>query len=906
MIGRSGALAQLVDLVDASAVSSADQPAIALVAGEAGIGKTRLMREFAASLDADVVLLAGHAELGSSGRPYSLVSSLLGAREVTFDAVSDAIAAVRERVGSSRGLVIAEDLHWADSESAATLDRLAMQAWPQLTIVGTYRPEDLSRRQPGGELLIRLERRQAVERVSLQRLDRVEVGALLAAIIDAPVSSALIEAMVQRSGGNPFVIEELAGCCGGFTVEDLAAMSLPWSLDEAVKERVRALSPVERCVVETLAICGPHTSFDVIADVSDLDEPQLLEALRGLVEQELVVETSTDSFGFRHALVRDAVASQLLGRERRRLHDRALAALKLHAPDDLGSMARHAGAAGHFDELVEYGRAAAVLHLAGGSSFEALRLAHDALAEAPEDLVLLGTATQAAWLVGLNDEARTMAQQWFTAARHLGSLEEEAAATRWLVRSNFELGERDGVLIELARLEHLVDTLPDGDARARALAAIAQTNMLLGRNEIAIEWADRAIAAADAADLPSVRAQASIERGSARVGVVGRAASAELLAAVDEACAVGDDVLVTRGLNNLFTVIPAHSDEGRRLVVRFRNAAERAGFDAMSCSIHALREAEVALGNGDQPEFRRALQRVMERMHVYSGKDSGWIRKFEIGLALEEGRVADASAMFDLVEAEGQPERHAQAGNARLTLAIRAMGGSGTGRAAVSVDDLVAAGLDDEMNDDVWVAREVLGLVESALALGHDPDDLLERVLAAMPRPEVHERIERLVSGLVDLAAGRSAEGAGRLLSFLADPDPTLPRHNIGHLRVKAAEAALANGDRVGARALVHQALDQELRRWPGVRRDRGEALAHRIDGGASSGIGGELTAREREVASLLAEGLTNGELARRLYISPKTAAVHVSNILMKLEMSSRAEVAAWAVRTGVAKAVSD
>ena len=91
-------------------------------------------------------------------------------------------------------------------------------------------------------------------------------------------------------------------------------------------------------------------------------------------------------------------------------------------------------------------------------------------------------------------------------------------------------------------------------------------------------------------------------------------------------------------------------------------------------------------------------------------------------------------------------------------------------------------------------------------------------------------------------------------------------------------------------------------RRWPGVRKDRAEALARRLQG-ASTRLDGELTAREREVAALLADGLTNGQLAERLFISPKTAAVHVSNILMKLGMSSRAEVAAWAVRSGLAGA---
>src|SRR3954452_19664727 len=84
--------------------------------------------------------------------------------------------------------------------------------------------------------------------------------------------------------------------------------------------------------------------------------------------------------------------------------------------------------------------------------------------------------------------------------------------------------------------------------------------------------------------------------------------------------------------------------------------------------------------------------------------------------------------------------------------------------------------------------------------------------------------------------------------------------------------------------------------RW---RRDRAEALLRRLEGRIGR-IDGELTPREREVASLIAEGLTNGQMAERLYISPKTAAVHVSNILMKLGLAGRAEVAAWAVRQGI------
>jgi DNA-binding CsgD family transcriptional regulator len=161
------------------------------------------------------------------------------------------------------------------------------------------------------------------------------------------------------------------------------------------------------------------------------------------------------------------------------------------------------------------------------------------------------------------------------------------------------------------------------------------------------------------------------------------------------------------------------------------------------------------------------------------------------------------------------------------------------------------------------------------------------------------ERVSFVLDGLLWAAEGASAQAAGRLDVVLADPDPTLPRAVLGHLRTRRAQALLAMGDRSGARDELHRALDVELARWPGWRRDRAAALLARVEGGVPAPEG-ELTAREREVAALLSEGLTNGELGRRLYISPKTVAVHVSNILTKLHLSNRAEIAAWAVRSGV------
>jgi len=162
----------------------------------------------------------------------------------------------------------------------------------------------------------------------------------------------------------------------------------------------------------------------------------------------------------------------------------------------------------------------------------------------------------------------------------------------------------------------------------------------------------------------------------------------------------------------------------------------------------------------------------------------------------------------------------------------------------------------------------------------------------------VYPPIESFVEGMLLAAEDRPAESAARLLTALADTEPWLPRYQLEYVRTVAASQIALTGDRAGARKLVEQSI-KGLDRWPGWRRDRAEALARRLEGRTTTSEG-VLSARERDVAMLLAEGLTNAEVARRLYISPKTAAVHVSNILMKLNMSSRAEVAAWAVRSGL------
>ena len=199
----------------------------------------------------------------------------------------------------------------------------------------------------------------------LDRLDRADVAAMLGAIDGVLPSSAAVDAVFRRSGGVPFVIEELVRCCGrGACSEDLLSVQLPWSLDEAVRQQLAEMPAAERRVIDALAVFGGSASFEMISAICELAETELLIALRELVGRSIVVEVSDDLFWFTHALTADSVYQQLLGRDRRRLHERALAALRSQAGADHASLARHAQGAGAFDQVAGIAREGAPRYLA--------------------------------------------------------------------------------------------------------------------------------------------------------------------------------------------------------------------------------------------------------------------------------------------------------------------------------------------------------------------------------------------------------------------------------------------------------------------------------------------------------------------------------------------------------------
>ncbi len=894
MVGRSSATNHLVGLIDAAAVMTGDQPNVALVSGEAGIGKTRLVRETLAALPADVTAIGVSAQPGSMSRPLDAVAALVPAGVADEEQADAVLASIRAAVQRGPTILVIEDLHWIDAASANLIDRIAQQPWPNLVLVATYRPTDLVRGQPGGELVLRLERRHSVEQIRLERLCRTDVGAMVAAISavtrQAP-SSAMVETLFRRSSGVPFVVEELLRAAGPQAiVSDLLEADLPWSLEEAVRQQVAELEHGHRRLVEALAVYGRSASFDALRIVTEAAEDELLDDLRALAAAGVVIETSDDQFWFSHALVAEAIVDQLLGRERRRLHERCFEAVRMAAVLDHTSLARHAQGAGRHDEVPAIARKGAARYLQQGFTFAALRLAAEGLGEAPNDPELLAVATEAAWRLDFQDEALDAATRWRRVAVEVA---DRIEATRFVARLHHELGDDAASVDALAELEQLAASLDDVQTRGVAEAAVAQVHMISGRADVALGWAERALADARASGDSATEAKALVERAGSTAMSAGRP-RAESLAALDEALAAarraGDSILLTRAINNGLELLPAHSTEAAALRAEMQDVSSKVGFDKLGTGTALLWEVDAAFGDGDLAALRRVSAEGTQ-WWVRQSSAAKVVSSAQVDYALEEGRLTDAAeaqAGFAACCPSGH-RLHAL----RLELAVAAARGD---RAAVTslFEQLPEAG---PLDDSASALNHVIAIVEQLLFVGVAPSIVRDRLLGgwlgehpSAPAFRAH------ADGLLQLAEGDRQGAADALAAVLEAPDERLARPVVGSLRTARAEALLGIGDRAAALAVVRQAIDDDLARWPGVRRDRAQALARRLEG-ASGRADGELTAREQEVAALLADGLTNGQVAERLFISPKTAAVHVSNILTKLGLSSRAEIAAWVVR---------
>jgi DNA-binding CsgD family transcriptional regulator/tetratricopeptide (TPR) repeat protein len=922
MVGRRSELERLLKLVP-----QVDDPRVALVGGEPGVGKTRLIREFRSRLPDAIPLLTGQATREAVGRPFELlleavepevsqwealptelesradaVRILLGplapqlgraGREEFYqqELVRAAVEVVRAIVAGRPTVVVFEDLHWADTESVKVFGRIGTSPGLPILALGTYRPEDLTRRHAMAELLDQLERDQTLAHLTLQRLSSGEVAELLAGVYRRPIPVRVAEALHRRTGGNPFFLEELVVGAGKVPPEELPTVPLPWNLSEAVLRHVDALGPDELAVVEAAAVAGQRFSFDLLQVMTEQDELELIEVLRRLVTAGLLVEDAPDVFTFRHALTHEAVVGSLLGRQRRRLHEAALTALWAAESNDYAALAHHAEGAGRLNDLIEVARGGGTHYLKTGATHEALRLAERGLGEAGDDVELLATAAVAAWKADLLADARSYGERWEAETAATGQPEARSRALRFLARLEFDSGRPRRQLPLLEEARAMAEPLGETEELAWVYAQIAEAHMLTDEPDEALAWADQALELAARVGVPGPKVRALVNKGSVAVKHDVERGSELLDEAVALAEEIGDHLSVVRALNNAidscWKLWPR--EQTVAAIERMRETAERAGLD------HFVKRA--VQFQADDAEYEGQLDRALS---IISGLDwdrqvgeHTWSVIHEAILRCHRGDLDAADALLEALGEVEDPDERSSLIVARAYVA--ALRGD-----ADRVRSLMAGFAEDRGATSPKGRR---GLTVLALRAGVRPQDVrsfLNSLPDLDPASVSYDPTSAAAAEAALLAAEGDHEAAVAHLEMALAPDGRRrPAARIAWFRIDLARSLLALGR---ANEAVPHAVEagRLLERWPGWLADEAQALLRRLGVGPVREGPEALTAREREVAALLAEGLSNAELADRLFISVRTAAVHVSHILNKLGMSSRAEVAAWAVRNGL------
>ena len=968
-VGRAGELAELeAALQDAGERRSA----LVLVAGESGVGKSRLVDELIArARERDALVLTGDCvELGEGELPYApLIGALrpvtrdghpaldalpdplgaalaavlpgFGDRPASGDApqasVFEALLALLEGLAEEQTLLLViEDLHWADSSTRAFLRFLSRTLCGEgIVVVGTYRSDELHRRHPLRPLLAELTRDPQTRLVELPSFTREELAEQLEGILAAPPEPGLLERIWHRSEGNALFTEEIlaAGLDG--------RGALPPTLRDALMLRVERLSGDAQEVLRWMS-CQTSVDHELLGEVTGLEPDALVSALREAMASHIVVASSEGTYAYRHALLREVVNQDLLPGEDTRFH--TVLARALEARIAAGDTGAHitAQAAQHWVAAGDQGAALAAAVRAGQAAerVDAYAEAHSLFERAlglwehvddPEALAGLERRElllRAAHAADRGHETARM-EALLRGALELVDPETEprvaASVLTHLHRAQWDLNRQDESVETLDRALALLDPSEDSGERAELLARKSRARMLQSRNREAIEAGREAL---DVARAVGDRDAEMLALTSIGVALAAARNVEEGIQMLQEALALVRkyDLVdhLARAAINLADTLHLEGQSEAALAVAREGRAEIEAHGRVNTWITLL-VAELEFETGD---WRAAAESMPRERRRYWGSTLLNNRLRRIEQALGRGDVVAARDDLDVADrvAVDSTETQFLAPLAAYRAELERRAGD-VAAARRAVDE----GLDrmEFCTDDLARLAQVsiFGvLVEADEAQRardrHDADAeatarqraaaMAERVrLAAAEGGPVVQAVDAVAAAALARAEDREdAELWER--AALAWDDLGRP-YRAAYVRWRETEARVRVRDRAGAERAAERALEAARQlgsRWL-VAEIEGLAARARLqlegmdeDRGAAAGDDGDpfgLTARERQVLSLVATGATNREIGERLHMAEKTASVHVSRILAKLDVRSRTEAAAVAHRLGLA-----
>ncbi|MFB4312131.1 AAA family ATPase [Actinomadura sp. GTD37] len=944
LIGRAAELGGLRDALAAA-------PGAVLVGGDAGLGKTRLIREFARSVEGRAdVLVGGCLELGSDGLPFAPFTTVLRGlvRDIGIDGVaglvprgdtgslarllpefgepeSDAasgeerarlfevVLTLLERLAEKGPVVLViEDAHWADRSTRDLLAFLVrnLGTGPVL-IVLTYRTDELHRTHPLRQLLAGLERLDRVRRSELGKLTRADVSALVTELLGQTPPPGIVERIEARSEGNPLFVEALLCDDGGLVCE------LPESLRDLLLAGVQRLPEETQDVLRDASGGSTRIEHALLAAVSGLDDAALTRVLRPAVAANVLV-VDGDGYAFRHALIREAVHDDLLPGEHTRLHTRYAETME-NDPSLVPAGRLWVELSYHWKQAHNSTWALVAAWRAAGEARKALAYA-ECLAMLERVLQLWDLVPDAADRTGANYakvlvDAATAAElageydrgiKLVTAAlKEVEAADGERDTERWAMllvlraKMRYQMA-RPGFVEDLRAAVGALPAEPPTVLRARALSTLGNYVRVTSEIGAARDAARESLAIARKLGDPVAEAEALITLFCADMDYGHDDHLTEVEAAADRA---GNHPVLLRHyvIKSHFLEGSGRHAEAAAVAARGQELAREYGVARTQGTFLCINQAEPLVSLGRWDEAMAVMNHALEQDPAITTRTSllvltGWIALARGDLATARERLGTSREIKNLKAEWLKTQDYFSTVWLEANLALA------EGRPAAALDAVRPVLAHGGLPDDARYAWPALIAGTAACAeLGDAAAGELRRIeeRAAGLRSTGPLQYAQCLTFAAELARARGVLDAAAWEEAAAAWEELGNPYYRARALLRLAEATLAGGGHDAAAATLSTAA--ELTAGLGARLlaeqiadlSRRTRTPRRSDAPAPLG----LTPREYEVLRLVAEGRSNRDIAEALFISAKTASVHVSNILGKLEVASRGEAAATAHR---------